>query len=90
MARVTYDGVLRCRVKILSLNEVKIDWVDEETNETIWSETAKAPVEGFAIVSQIRCSGTFDTTSGYFVDEFGLKHHNMKAEPGDLASLFSK
>ncbi len=88
MPRKEYDGVLRCRIKIVSPEQIRVDWFDEETREVIWSEAIKVPSEGMSAVSQIKCSGTFETTNGYFMDEFGLKHHRMTAEPGKMVSQF--
>lgn len=88
MLRKEYDGVLRCRIKIVSPKQIRVDWFDEETREVIWSEEIKVPSEGMSAVSQIQCSGAFEPTNGYFMDEFGLKHHRMTAEPGKMVSQF--
>ena len=82
MPRTQYEGVLRCRVGILSESSVRIEWWDEKTKEVIWAETIGVPTKGFKAVSQIQCSGHFQPASGYYVDEFGLRHFRTKAEPG--------
>lgn len=88
MPRNTYEGVLRCRVSILALDKVELKWFDEETREVIWTETIRMPEENLSGISQINCSGSFETRNGYFMDEFGLKHHRMTAEPGKMSSTF--
>jgi len=84
--RKTYEGVLRCRVSVLALDKVKLEWFDEETREVIWTETITMPSEGLSGISQINCSGSFETRNGYFMDEFGLRHHRMTAEPGNFVT----
>jgi len=86
LVRDTYEGVLRCRVSVLAMDKVKLEWFEEETREVIWTETIRMPQDGMSGISQINCSGSFDTRSGYFMDEFGLKHHRMTAEPGKMVS----
>ncbi len=86
--RETYDGVLRCRISVLALDKVKLEWFNEETREVIWTETVTMPKEDLSAISQINCSGSFETRNGYFMDEFGLKHHRMTAQPGNMKSTF--
>lgn len=82
MAPTEHEGVLRCRIEILSESSIRIQWFDEKTKEVIWTETIGVPTKGYKAVSQIECSGHFQPTSGYYMDEFGLRHFRTKAEPG--------
>lgn len=87
MPRTEFDGILRCRVTVVSPKQIRIEWWDEETKEVIWKETVSLPVQGYSAISQIVCSGSFKPAAGYFMDEFGMRHFRMTAEPGALSAM---
>lgn len=84
-----FTGTLRARYTILSLTELKVEWIDQETNVVIWTETTK-PREGWSAMSQIVCAGAFLTTNSYFIDEEGLRHFSMRCDPGQVGVLGQK